>query len=242
MLLEQFLQCVPEELAIWIKEKKPESLKQAAQFADDYMTARNQKVIAPGTPQSETNRQSITYPKASSYKKWTSERTRTNTSGDRQCFHCRQWSHLMFNCPNRKPLKQSGAEKSNLYAGTCTEIAWNLESDKFVRSGTLQGRPVRMLVDTGCTLTMVRSDFVEADRVNAQEKVSVRCVHGDSVGYPTAKVELQIGNWKKEMRVAVAPDLPVAVLLGKDTFGDGTMETEIGLLAETRAMKRCREL
>ena len=55
MILEQFLQCVPEDLAIWIKEKKPESLKQAAQFADDYMTARNQKVIAPGTPQSETN-------------------------------------------------------------------------------------------------------------------------------------------------------------------------------------------
>lgn len=62
MLLEQFLQCVPEDLAIWIKEKKPESLKQAAQFADDYMTARNQKVTAPGTPQSGTNRQSVTYP------------------------------------------------------------------------------------------------------------------------------------------------------------------------------------
>ena len=103
----------------------------------------------------------------------------------------------MFNCPNRKPLKQSGAEKSNLYAGTCTEIAWNLESDKFVRSGTLQGRPVRMLVDTGCTLTMVRSDFVEADRVNAQEKVSVRCVHGDSVGSPQPRLSCRLETGRK---------------------------------------------
>ena len=39
--MEQFIQCVPEELAVWIKEKKPTSVRQAAELADAYTLARN---------------------------------------------------------------------------------------------------------------------------------------------------------------------------------------------------------
>ena len=88
MLLEQFLQCVPEDLAVWIKEKKPESLKQAAQLADDYMTARNQKVV---TQRNGSTRQSVIYSKIPRKKTTTNpERPRTNTRGEKQCFHCKQ--------------------------------------------------------------------------------------------------------------------------------------------------------
>ena len=39
---------------------------------------------------------------------------------------------------------------------------------------------MQVLVDTGCSLTMVRADYLEPTRVDTQEKASVRCVHGDS--------------------------------------------------------------
>ena len=39
--MEQFIQCVPEELAVWIKEKKPTSVRQAAELADTYTLARS---------------------------------------------------------------------------------------------------------------------------------------------------------------------------------------------------------
>ena len=41
VLMEQFIQCVPEELAVWIKEKKPTSVRQAAELADTYTLARS---------------------------------------------------------------------------------------------------------------------------------------------------------------------------------------------------------
>ena len=52
-------------------------------------------------------------------------------------------------------------------------------------------------------------------------------------------VKLQVGNWKKAMRVAVAPVLPVAVPLGKDLFEEETPVAGMRLLVETRAMRKC---
>ena len=38
--LEQFITGVPEDLRIWLQERKPNSLRQAAALADDYALAR----------------------------------------------------------------------------------------------------------------------------------------------------------------------------------------------------------
>ena len=40
VLVEQFLQSVPEDLRVWLKERKPESQEKAAELADDYVLAR----------------------------------------------------------------------------------------------------------------------------------------------------------------------------------------------------------
>ena len=44
-----------------------------------------------------------------------------------------------------------GSSRPNLYAGTYTEMAWNTDSDKYVRKGRLNGNPLRLLLDTGST-------------------------------------------------------------------------------------------
>ena len=38
--LEQFIREAPEHLAVWLRERKPISLQQAAEMADNYATAR----------------------------------------------------------------------------------------------------------------------------------------------------------------------------------------------------------
>jgi len=45
VMIEQFLVSVPEDLRIWLREKKPTSIRQAAGLTDDYALARrgNQK-------------------------------------------------------------------------------------------------------------------------------------------------------------------------------------------------------
>ena len=39
-MIEQFEREAPEHLAVWLKERKPKSLQQAAEMADDKATAR----------------------------------------------------------------------------------------------------------------------------------------------------------------------------------------------------------
>ena len=117
VLVERFLQCVPELLAIWIRERKPESLKHAGTFADDYALARSRGTLDVGrTPaKPTTGNQSAAgnsaKQSASSRSGHQMERTKTNVCGDKQCFHCRQW---MFNCPNRKEPSMKGSSRPNL--------------------------------------------------------------------------------------------------------------------------------
>ena len=148
----------------------------------------------------------------------------------------------MFNCPNRSAPTTPGASKT-LYTKGCDEVAWNERSRKYLRRGNLDGRSVQMLVDSGCSQTMI-SARLDAAKISSQEKVPILCAHGDTVLYPTAVVELQTGPWKREGQVVVALNLPVDVLLGTDLyealmFREGQVEQ--GLAVLTRAQCRGKE-
>ena len=50
------------------------------------------------------------------------------------------------------------------------------------------------------------------------------------------------GSWRKKARVAVAPNLPVAVLLGRDAYSEGgEEEVAQGLVAVTRSQSKKAE-
>ena len=73
-------------------------------------------------------------------------------------------------------------------------MAWKIDSDKYVNRGKLDGNPVQMMLDTGSTLSMAGGDSVQPKQLDIQKKATVRCVHGDSVEYPTEEVQLQVGD------------------------------------------------
>ena len=101
-----------------------------------------------------------------------------------------------------------------MFAGVCDDIAWNEDSYKYLKQGTLNEWQVQMLVDTGAERTIVAAGVVKGVVLNSEQKVPVLCVHGDVCSYPTAYVELGADGWKQWAQVVVAPNLPVAVLLG----------------------------
>lgn len=107
---------------------------------------------------------------------------------------------------------------------------------KFLISDTCNchGRQVQMLVDTGADRTMVAAGVVKGVDIDSEQKVPVLCVHGDMCSYPTAYVELGADGWKQWAQVVVAPNLPVAVLLGRDVCQDLVAK---GLMVETRAQE-----
>ena len=114
------------------------------------------------------------------------------------------------------------------------EMAWNSDSDKYVQRGKLDSKPVQMLLDTGSTLM----GSVQPEQLDTQKKATVHCVHGDCVKYPTAEVQLQVGDWEGSVCVTVAPELPVPVLLGKDVFQETPEALNLALLVETRAQRK----
>ena len=73
-----------------------------------------------------------------------------------------------------------------------------------------------ILVDTGCTRTMVRSDLVGKNLIPG-EAVTVLCAHGNTALYPLARVTINVEGIEMEVEAAVSDSLPVSVLLGTDT-------------------------
>ena len=47
-MLEQLLNALPEEVRIWVKERKPKTSAEAGQLADDYAQARRQSAAVQG--------------------------------------------------------------------------------------------------------------------------------------------------------------------------------------------------
>ena len=84
--------------------------------------------------------------------------------------------------------------------------------------GKVEGIQVRdILLDTGCSRTLVHKHLLSKDSLLAGEAVAVRCTHGNTVLCPLAQVQLEVEGQAMEVTVAVADKLPMSVLLGTDT-------------------------
>ena len=61
------------------------------------------------------------------------------------------------------------------------------------RTGAVEGTDVHdIILDTGCSQTMVRNDLVPVERRIAGEAITLRCAHGDTVLYPLADVRMEV--------------------------------------------------
>ena len=251
IIMEQVLSGTPDDLAVWLRERKPKSLEELGKLAENYAQARNAegraesgRGVTPVERPGKLEKEKVSWEKKDGSSRFSGggNRVKVNALGEKQCFHCQQWGHLMYNCPNRKDSKQKGAGKTALFGGSRPEVAWNQESEKYLRRGQLDGRPVQVLIDTGSSCTMVRADRVCPLKVNQTDTVPIMCVHGDSEDYPTTEVDLLLEGTKRKVRAVVAPSLPVPVVLGTDVYDvqEGWKDVELGLLVETRAAKKRR--
>ena len=75
-----------------------------------------------------------------------------------------------------------------------------------------------VVLDTGCSRTLVRSDLVSQDKILEGEVVAIRCAHGDTALYPLARVHLEINDHSIDVEAALSDTLPMPVLLGTDVF------------------------
>ena len=92
-----------------------------------------------------------------------------------------------------------------------------LSNPSVSKVGLVEGKPVKsILLDTGCSRTLVRKDLVPQHKLLHGEAVAIRCAHGDTVLYPLAEVELEVDGYPLHVEAAISDTLPMPVLVGTD--------------------------
>ena len=255
--LEQFLNALSREKKIWVTERKPKTCIQAGELADEYEQVRKQE---PGEKtdlkQSRDPTKQCGFCKETGHtledcrlrEKGKATATLGSESGRRapiKCFNCWEEGHVKANCP--KPR-----DKALLCTDPVTGAAQQPVRERepgVYRSGQVEGQTVNeILLDTGCSRTMVRSELVPAEKVLEEDSATVRCAHGDTVLYPLADLELEVDGHHIRVEAAISETLPVAVLLGRDVpelaqlLGGGPLEevpeSKDAMVVVTRAQAR----
>ena len=221
LVKEQFVEVLLDDVKVWVKERKPGTSEEAGSLAEDYRQARKADL-------------------------WT---TTPKKGGQKSCYSCGQVGHLAKDCLRKKgiaPATSRGEDTSKTEKRRKEEkplICYNCEgkghtshqcpssamfckgkgisdNNPFWCKGVVEGQFVNDIVlDTGCSRTLVRSDLVGEENCKPGEKVTVPCTHGDIVTYPVASVELEVQGRVLTVEAAVSNQLPLSVLLGTDVPG-----------------------
>ena len=158
-----------------------------------------------------------------------------------ECFNCHRKGHYSSNCPHNALFC---TERRVDYRGRMSVTRCPVVTRPgVVRSGTVEGHAVdNILLDTGCSRTLVHKKLVPEEKVQDAGAVAIRCAHGDTVLYPLAKTSLVVGGRPIEVEAAISETLPMSVLLGTDIpelpellQSDRSKKSEVAFAVTTRA-------
>ena len=127
-----------------------------------------------------------------------------------KCYNCGERGHIATTCP-------ANPTKANMFCRGEQQQLSVSKASSVCRSGQIGDITVdNIVLDTGCSRTMVREDLVHEGQYLKGDAITIRCAHGDTVLYPVAKLEMEVDGLLLSVEAAVSKTLPVPVLLGTD--------------------------
>ena len=213
MILEQLVNALQTEVRVWVMERKPKTLAEAAtcKLADNYLSAQKQNGNQLGQERKFDQKAAVDGKKktvSESSSKQGSEPKgddapriavgKRSSRGEIRCVNCKETGHMARDCPSNALF---GGEQG---------------MQEIKHSGVVEGKAVDDMLDTSCSRTMVRGDLVPREKILEGRGAVVRCAHGNTVLYPVAQVCLEVDGYKINTTATISNTLSMAVLLGTD--------------------------
>lgn len=107
---------------------------------------------------------------------------------------------------------------------------------------------VYILLETGCSKTLVREQLVLEEKLLEGQAVTIRCAHGDTVLHPLAEVDMEVDGVPVRVEAALCSTLPMSVLLGTDVpeisrlLGGASGQQLLGTAMSVMTHQQAREL
>lgn len=216
LLREQLIESSPEELKIWLKERKPKSLDEMVTLADQYLTSRvvaTAPRLKPSTPAG------------------TQQSGKENVRETRKCYICDKRGHLAVDCRQKKNKPYNGKKAAFVY-----QRKLDPELKAYRIKGKVNGKAVMMLRDTGCTTTLVHSSLIPKRALISDDKITVYLADGSQRKLQMANCFLEVDSKVALRRVGVVEHLTEEVLLGNDIAQE--VSTPSHAMVTTRAQAK----
>ena len=225
-MIERLLDAASPELRAWLKEQKPKSTEELGNLANLHVQSRKGPLVE-GRYATFSKNKGFSVQEQSQFKKEPSikeqvkgDQTKPVITTSRRsvkppvtCYKCGKPGHMSFDCGkgNYRPAQ------GYLLCMTPLELH-QLEFPSCNVQGKIEGKSAEMVVDSGCTRTLIHKKFVKNGSLTG-EKMSVLTATGERLIVPLAKVEIESGQGKHVELVGVLDKLPVDCLLGRSSFG-----------------------
>ena len=104
LLLEQFFRRLPQEMQLWIRDRKPRTLPEAAKLADEHQDTRREQRPPPRVvAQQPYHRPAVTEPAHPRSGGGNSQYPRYQPRAHTRCHLCNQMGHIQKDCPRNRP-------------------------------------------------------------------------------------------------------------------------------------------
>ena len=177
IILEQFMDMLSTDMAIWIREHDPKTAEEAARLAEVFQSTRlgtrgpstSRWSSARGKSDGGDEKRGQFYGRPTSYNRWPE-----GARQDINCYHCGKPGHTRQNCQEKK------TQDTNM----CYSPRPHTPHTQRTPNGTghsvqvlVNGEAAKALVDTGSSQTLVHQSLVPGEECRVQPPVKVCCVH-----------------------------------------------------------------
>lgn len=234
-MLEEFKDCLPERVVVYLNEQKVISLSQAAVLADEFVLTH--KTVFSSARSEKNSTVQSTHSQPSSAKS-----PSTRSKEVRECFYCHKQGHAIADCLTLKRKQEQQPSKSVEFVNSVLENTDNFSGAGCVDSGyspfvlkgliSLTGKTedqhdIQMSRETGSAHSfMVENALPLSEQSFCGSSILVQGIEICFVRAPLHRVHLKSDLVTGFVSVGVRPSLPikgVSFILGNDLAGGKVM-------------------